>query len=118
MKDPNPISKVEPMSQSWTIPVTLGDKLNLQGSTSQAPVDPGLAIVNVSGTALQASLASVLSKLDIVLSEASKEVKNFNVAEVKVSLALDSSGSVSILGVVKASVGTRGAIEVKFTPKP
>jgi hypothetical protein len=55
-------------------------------------------------------------KLDNMLSEASKCVTNFSVSEIKISLAIDSSGSVSILGFAKASVGTKGAIEVKFTP--
>jgi hypothetical protein len=105
------------MHESWTIPVYFGtDKLNLQGSMSRA--DESVAgVVAVDGSKLQASLSSVMSKLDLLLAGASREVKNFNVAGVKVSLTLDTSGEVSILGIAKASAGSKGTIEVTFAPR-
>jgi hypothetical protein len=107
------------MEQSWTVPISTGQEgLKLHGSANSASESaPSTSVVNVDGEKLKASLNSVMSKLDLLLAEAAQQVKNFEVAEVKVSLTLDSSGTVSILGVVKASMGTKGAIEVKFSPR-
>jgi len=107
------------MDQSWTVPVSFDqERLKLHGSANTAAeAGPSAGVVNVDGEKLKASLNSVMSKLDLLLAEAAKQVRNFEVAEVKVSLTLDSSGTVSILGVVKASMGTKGAIEVKFSPR-
>ncbi|UPT86959.1 hypothetical protein HAP41_0000043220 [Bradyrhizobium barranii subsp. apii] len=104
------------MEEKWTLPVAFGEKLTLQGSTNTGD-NSSTGTINVDGERLQDSLNSIMSKLDTLLSEASKHVTNFSVAEVKVSLAVDASGSVSVLGVFKASAATKGAIEVKFIPR-
>ncbi|MCK1741247.1 hypothetical protein IVA80_10300 [Bradyrhizobium sp. 139] len=104
------------MEQNWKLPVAFGEKLVLHGSTNTGETSSN-GVVNVDGERLQDSLNSIMSKLDTLLSEASKHVTNFSVAEVKVSLAMDASGSVSVLGVFKASAATKGAIEVKFIPR-
>lgn len=105
------------MDGLWTLPVSLGqDSLNLKGSTSTGEItkqDP----INVDGNALQQSLNSIMAKLDVLLSESSKHVKNFSVSEVKVSLAVDASGEVSLLGIFKAGATSKSAIEVKFSPR-
>jgi hypothetical protein len=105
------------MSRKISIIVDEGQTISIKGAA------PGLQsaaakAVEVSTDVLKTNLNERLKDLSAILSELPAEVGGYEPAEISVSLGVTTAGEVSLLSILKGSVGVTGAFVIKLTRAP